>query len=209
MSLNYGTLKTRLRTLAHRGTEIQDEQLEDFIRQAEGVIARELRSAEMITRATLGESSRVAGGIYTLPSDYLEDRAIYTSDDVELQKVGLGELRSFPATLDVMFYCPLSKTEIEFRGSPGSGSDLELIYYARPTTFSDDNDLNSILTNHESIYVDLGLAALYTFTQDLTLAEAKASVAERAIETLNEQAGRLLAGARTAQAYNLSSYRSY
>ena len=211
MSLNYGTLKTRLRTLAHRGTEIADEQLADFVRQAEGVIARELRCAEMLTRSTLTDSDRVTGGIYSLPDDYLEDRAFYTADDpaIELQKVGLGELRSHDSSIDPFFYCPLSSTEVEFRGTPGSSAVLTIIYYARPTTFSAESDVNAILTRHEDVYIDTALAALYVYTQDLELAQQRADAANRTIETLNEQASRLLSGARTQQAYNLSSYRSY
>jgi len=208
MSLNYGTLRTELRTLSHRGTEITDANLKSFVRKAEGTIARELRAVEMLTRYSFTETDRVAGGIYTLPTGWLSEGIIWNPDDEPMDKVGLEELRTHAATLDPFFFAPLSETEIEFRGSPANNSTFECLYFKRPTAFSGDSDVNTLLTNHEDIYVDAGLAALYLFTQDIELASAHSDAASRAIETLNEQAGAMLAGARTKQAYNLSSHRS-
>lgn len=207
MSLNYGTLRTRILSDAHRndGT-ISDAKAADFVREAEGVIARDLRAAEMMTRASFQESDRVADGIYTLPAGWLQEGIIWNADGYPMDKVGLAAIRRYHSTMDTLLFCPLSATEIEFRGVPGSGASFEQIYFARPTAFSADADTNAILTNHEAIYVQLGLAALYTFTQDLELAETAASIAQAAIETLNEQAGRLLAGAQAQGAYDLSSY---
>lgn len=204
MSLNYGTLRTEVATLAHR-TDIADDRLKTFIRQAEGEIARRLRAAEMLTRTTFEEADRVAGGIYTLPTDWLEEGIIWNASDVPMDKVGLSELRKYVATIDPQFFAPLSKTEIEFRGAPGTGASLPVIYFARPAAFTDDADVNSILTDHEDIYVNYGLAKLYTFAQDLELAQGHANAALDTIDTLNEQAGRLLAGARAEGHYCLGT----
>lgn len=204
MSLNYGTLRTEVAELAHR-TNMADAKLKSFVRKAEGVIARRLRCTEMMTRTTFEEADRVTGGIYSLPSDYLEDGIIWNADDTPMTKVSLFEIRKYAATIDPTFYCPLSKTEVEFRGSPGSGASLPLVYFARPTAFSADSDVNDILTNHEDVYVDACLSALYLYTQDLELAQAHAQAAEAEIETLNEQAGRLLASARAEGAYCLGT----
>lgn len=205
MSLNYGTLRTEIALLAHRtiGGDIPDDRMKTFIRQAEGEIARRLRAAEMLTRTTFEEADRVAGGIYSLPSDWLEEGIVYNANDVAMTKIGLGELRKYPATIDPQFFAPLSKTEIEFRGAPGTGASLPVMYFARPAAFSNDADTNTLLTNHEDIYVNYGLSKLYTFTQDLELATGHANAALDTIETLNEQAGRLLAGARTEGFYCL------
>ena len=207
MSLNYGTLRTEIASLAHRtiGGDISDDRMKTFIRQAEGEIARRCRAAEMLSRSTFEEANRVAGGIYSLPSDWLEEGIIWNSDNAPMTKVGLGEIRKYVATIDPTFFAPLSKTEIEFRGSPGANASIPYVYFARPTAFSDDADTNALLTNHEDIYVNYGLAKLYTFTQDLELAEGHANAALDTIETLNEQAGRLLAGARAEGFYNLGT----
>jgi hypothetical protein len=207
MSLNYGTLTTQILADAHR-PELTSKAA-DFVRQAEGVVARRLRCAEMMTRASFTETDRVSGGIYSLPTGWLQEGIIWNADGFPMDKVGLAAIRRYKSAMDTLLYCPLSSTEIEFRGVPGSGATFEQIYFARPAAFSNDGDTNAILTNHETIYLHAGMSALYTYTQDLELAAAASGVAEAAIETLNEQAGRLLAGAQAQGAYELSSFGSY
>lgn len=207
MSLNYGTLKTQILSDSHRPD--LTAKAADFVRQAEGVIARRLRAAEMMTRASFTETERVANGIYSLPAGWLQEGIIWNPSDIPMDKVGLAAIRSYSATMDPQLFSPLSSTEIEFRGVPGAGATMEQIYFKRLATFTDDADTNDILTYHETIYINAALSALYTFTQDLELAQAAAGTAEAAIETLNEQAGRLLAGARAEGAYCLQSFGSY
>lgn len=208
MSLNYGTLKTQILADAHR-TDLGDAKAADFVRQAEGVIARRCRAAEMMTRASFQESDRVSGAIYSLPAGWLQEGIIWNADGYPLDKVGLSEIRRYSSGLNVLLFCPLSSTEIEFRGTPGSGATFEQIYFKRPAAMTDPTDAPELLVNHETIYLHAGLAALYTYTQDLELAAAAGQVADDAIENLNEAAGRLLAGARAGGPYELSSFRSY
>ena len=210
MSLNYGTLKTQILGDAPR-PELTAKAA-DFVRQAEGNIFRTLRSSEMITRVDLTDSDRVTvdEGFYTLPADYLEERSFFllntTNGDRQLESVSLAELRRYRSGSAVRHYAVISQTEVEFVGVPSTTDEIELIYFARPTAFSDDSDVNAILTNHESIYLDAGLAALYRYTQDGELAAAHQQAADVAIVDLNESAGRTLGGARTAGAYDLNSY---
>lgn len=212
MSLNYGTLKTEVLAQTHR-TGLTDAQAASFVRQAEGVIARRLRATEMITRVDLTDSDRVTAdeGFYSLPSNFLEARAFFLigSDAIKLEPVSLDELRRVAGSSPVRHYTIISDGEVEFRGVPSSTAEVELIYFARPTAFSDDGDTNDILTNHEIIYLAAAKSALYEFTQDLELAEVQAQIAGAAIEALNEQAGRMIGGANTHGYYCLSSYGSY
>lgn len=186
--------------------------VDDFVRQAEGNIFRTLRSAEMVTRVDLTDSDRVTAdeGFYTLPADYLEERSFFlvngTNGDKQLESVSLAELRRYRSGSQVRHYAVISTTEVEFVGVPSATDVIELIYFARPTAFSGDSDVNAILTNHESIYLDAGLAALYRYTQDFELAGAHQQAADAAIEMLNELAGRTLGGARTAGAYEFNSW---
>ncbi len=208
MSLTYSTLKLQILADAHR-PELGDAKAADFVRKAEGIIARRLRAAEMLTRVDLTDSDRVTvdEGIYTLPSLFLEERAIYrVGDSLPLEKTALAELRRRDGGTPVRQFCPLSKTEIEFRGIPSTTDVLELIYFARPATLASDLDTNDILTFHEEIYIAAGMSALYLFTQDVELAAAQGQIANDAIEALNEQAGRLLGGGQTAPGYNLCSW---
>jgi len=209
VSLNYGTLKTQILEDAHRPG--LTAKVDDFVRQAEGVIFRRLRSAELITRVDLTDSDRVTAseGFYTLPSDYLEERSLFIASaagDVQLESVSLAELRRYSGSAPVRHYSIISQSEIEFRGIPSTTDTIELIYFARPTAFSSDSDTNAILTNHESIYIHAALAVLYQYTQDLELSQVHAGFAAEAIEGLNEQSGRVLGGARTAGYYDFSSW---
>jgi hypothetical protein len=213
MSLNYGTLKTQILEDSFRtASTVITNKVDDFVRQAEGIIARRLRAAEMVTRVDLDDTDRVTAGegFYTLPTDFLEARSFYlnASDPVYLENVSLLEIRSIDSTAPVRYWSPISKTEVEFRGVPSTTDTMELIYFARPAAFSSDSDTNDILTNHESLYINLSLAALYTYTQDLELAQVAATAGDQEITALNEQTGRLLGGGRTRGFYNMSPYYS-
>lgn len=209
-ALNYGTLKSQILEDSHRAD--LSSKVDDFVRQAEGIIYRTLRAAEMITRVDLTDADRVTAGegIYTLPTDFLEDRAAFlintTSGDIALERVSLAELRRFAGSTTVRHYSILSSTEIEFRGIPSADEDVELIYYARPAAFSADADTNDILTYHEALYLHASLSMLYTYTQDLELAQAHGQIALDVVEDLNEQAGRMIGGTNTAGYYDLSSW---
>lgn len=207
MSLNYGTLKTKILADTHR-SDLSAE-VAGFVRSAEGVIYRRLRAGEMIARTDLTDTDRVTAdeGFYSLPSDYLEERALFLNGgETKLESTSLAELRTISASAPVRRFCVISDGEIEFRGVPSTTDEIELIYFARPAAFSSDSDTNDILTRHETIYLDAAKAELYLFTQDLELSQAHGQAALAAIEALNEQAGRLIGGARTQPGYVLSSY---
>lgn len=211
MSLNYGTLKTQILEDSHRSNSAATTaKVDDFVRNAEGIIARRLRCAEMITRVDLTDSDRVTAGegFYTLPSDFLEARSFYlnASDPVYLESVSLLELRSIDSTAPVRYYGVVGHDEIEFRGVPSTTDTIELIYFARPAAFSSDGDTNDILTRHESIYIYLALSALYEYTQDLELAQVAAQAGLAAIDGLNEQTSRMIGGGRTRGFYNFSPF---
>jgi len=210
LSLNYGTLKTKILADGHR-PELTAE-VAGFVRQAESVIYSKLRAAEMITRVDITDSDRVTAdeGFFTLPSDYLEERQFFIlgTRDVALENVSLAELRTISGSASVRYFTIISDSEVEFRGVPGTSDTIELIYFARPAALSSDSDTNDILTRYEDIYVSAGLSALYTFTQDLELAQAHGQIASEAIEALNEQAGRMIGGQRTSGFYNLQSWES-
>jgi hypothetical protein len=208
MPLNYGTLKAQILEDTHR-PDLAGK-VDDFVRVAEGVIFRRLRCAEMVARLDLTDADRITAdeGFFALPSNYLEERSFFLngSGGCFLESVSLAELRAYAASAPVRHYCVISDGEVEFRGVPSDTATIELIYFARPAALTDDADVNDILTRHETIYLDAGKSALYAFTQDGELASAHADAAVSAIEALNEQAGRMLGGARTNRGYDLSSW---
>lgn len=211
MSLDYSTLKTQILADAHRD-DLGDAKAADFVRQAEGIIYRTLRAASQILRVDITDADRVTAleGFYTLPTDFLEVRALFLigSRSFKIEPVSFAELRLVRGASTVRQYSIISKTEIEFRGVPSTTQEMELIYFARPAILTNPTDDNTILIENESVYLDAGLAALYGFTQDLELRESHAAALGETIETLNEQAGRLIGGANTHGYYCLSSFGS-
>jgi hypothetical protein len=182
-----------------------------FVRSAEGMIRRELRAFPL--NLTLQESDRASAGIYTLPSTVSELRAIYGADaqgnSFALDRVSPLELREqLDASAPPVQYSVLGDT-IEFRGTPTTNATFELRCLGHPAPLVNDNDTNSLLTDHEAIYLYGALYALYTYTQDLELAQKSYDTFSDAVDKLNEQLALRISGARTQQQYDFSPSGSY
>lgn len=203
--MNYGQLKSLVANESHRGD--LSAEIPGFIDRAEAMIARKLRAVEMLTSVTLTDADRIAADspIYTLPDGFLEERCVATSER-ELHKVGLATLLRYRQAGSVLVYAMRGASvtpRIEFRATPGAASEIAVEYFARPAALSDDADTNQLLELHESVYLHAALFALYSWSQDLELAQASFDTWLEAVETLNEQAGRYLGGAALTPAYNL------
>jgi hypothetical protein len=98
------------------------------------------------------------------------------------------------------------KFQVEFRANPAAESEIEFEYFARPTALAEDSDTNRLLDSHESVYLHAALFALYSWTQDLELAQSALDTWTNAVDTLNEQAGRFLGGSGTTPSLNLGHY---
>jgi hypothetical protein len=200
MSLNYTTLQALiLATSAH--SELTAE-VPGFVRQAEGLIRRVVRAQE--TRVTLDESDRSSAGIYNLPATIQEVRAVFgespNGDTHALENVGLHGIRMIDADSDVLHYAVTGNT-IEFRGVPGTDEEMEVIGFGWPAllTVSATNDL---LTYHEGLYLFGGLHFLYTYTQDLELAQFSLQQFNDTARHVNEMIGRKIGGGSVLPAYN-------
>lgn len=201
MSLTYATLKTAVLSNAHRPALTTE--VVDFVRQAEGLIRRELRAFEL--RTTLVEADRVAAGLYDLPSTLLEVRAIQNQNGVTVEPVGLSALNLLTAASDVLQYA-LSLGQVEFRGVPGLDEEITVIYFGWPDELSQASDHNELLDLHERIYIDGALAYLYEWTEDTELADRAMNRCMDAIERVNQQKGRRLGGTSVAGRYNLGNF---
>lgn len=183
-------------------------QVPQFIRRAEAMIARELRAVEMIAQIVLTDADRVAAesGIYNLPSNFLEDRSFIAASRVlrKLSMAGLIEYRgSGPVYVYALRNDAVNGKQVEFRGVPAAAAEIDVEYFARPAALAADADTNTLLETHESVYYHAALFALYSFTQDLELAESAHTIWLDSVSTLNEQAGRYLGGASARPNYNL------
>ena len=205
--MNYGNLKTAVLSETHR-PDLASE-VEGFIRRAEGLIARKLRAVEMVALATLSEAQRVDAGIYTLPDDFLEARAIWipthSGRSRWVEQRSLAEIRTAPSTWPVQWYALVGNNRIEFRGTPSSQTEIVLDYFARPAALVKDDDSNLLLVRHEEIYLAGACFYLCRHTQDLELAQGYLDSFENAVEMLNEQAGRRLGSPTERAPYTFGS----
>lgn len=207
--MTYAELKALVASESHRAdltTEIPG-----FIRRAEAMIARELRATEMLVIDSLLDADRSVADspIYNLFDDFLEDRTVST-DGRLVDKVSRDQLLKTPNTGPVVAYYmrgTASNWQMEFRAVPATDAEIEVEYFARPAALSGDSDTNRLLSSHESVYLHGALFALYTFTQDLELAQGALDTWTDAKEKLNEQAGRYLGGTRLARSMNLGHVR--
>lgn len=202
MTLNYTTLQSTVLDRAVR-PELTTEVLQ-FIRECESMIRTRVRALEL--RSTLDESDRVTGGIYNLSGQVQRLRAVYSSSsDAPLELVGLGALRAVPTSADVTRYAVVGQT-IEFRGVPGTDAEIELVYFGWPDPLA-TTATNELLTNFEDLYIHGTLEALYTYTQDLELAQYHGGKAREIAEAVNDLTAGRNSGGSVAPAYNFGHVR--
>lgn len=201
--MNLQTLKDNILSESHR--EDLKDNLDAFIRRAEGRIARSIRAIEMLRPLILGESDRIAAEQpgYRLPNDFLEDREIALASDsvtlnqVRLKKIAASDLRLIRLNAPVRWYALKSDETgpiIEFRGNPGLNAEIRGEYFARLPALVNGSDTNQLLENHENIYLSAALFELYKHTQDLELAQAALDEFLNAADTIDQLAGRYLGG---------------
>jgi len=203
--MNFGELKTAILADAHRPD--LTAQVARFVREAEGMIRRDLRA--FVVSGTLTESDRVAGGVYTLPPYLLELRSIHSADEDgdALEQVSLLTVRRYTGVTPLKY--AMRGDTIEIRGTPATDSEFDLEYLGHPAPLTDDTDTNDLLTDHEALYTQGALYYLYLHTQDLELAATALEVFGDALNKLNEHIGRKLGGASVSPAYNFGTGGSY
>jgi hypothetical protein len=206
VSLNYTTLQSTVLAQAVHA-ELTSEVLQ-FIRSCESMIRREVNALEI--RTTLDESDRSSGGIYNLSGQVQQVRQVYatssTGETYALENVGLAGIRALPVDADVQGYAVSGQT-IEFRGVPGTDAELELVCFGWPDALA-TTSTNELLTNYEDLYVYGTLFHLYTFTQDLELAQSALSVFVDAADKINKATARRIGGSSVQPAYNFGHVRT-
>lgn len=181
----------------------------DFLRQAEAMIAREVRSIEQITLGSLDDTARITVGepAFNLPSNFLLTRSIWLGD-TELRNTSLAELRRVDVSIDVQWYS-IRGTVIEFRGNPATTDVFDVDYFARMAPLTLGGDTNALLNNHEELYLSAALFFLYRYTQDADLAQAFFQSFGVARDALNAAAANQIGGQAMAPAYNFSPRGRY
>ena len=205
--MNYGELKTAVLDDSHRAD--LSAHVARFVREAEGMIRRDLRAYLLST--TITDSDRVADGLFNLPVRVLELRHISLQgrQGDSLQRVAPGQIRRLDTTADVLQYCQNGDGTLEFRGVPAAADIFDILYYGTPAPFASDADENDLLTDHESLYIAGAKFFLYLHTQDRELASDELDIFTGVIDTLNEQIARKIGGAIVAPSYNFAGGSAY
>ena len=204
--MNYGQLKTFVLAEAHRADLTAE--VAGFIRRAEGMIRRRLVGYELTV--TLDEDDRDADGVYDLPSNLLMLRVVFTTSSsglsYQVENCGAPNIREYGPTAPVLVYA-VRGSQIEFRGVPAEDQELELHYFGHPAALSADADENTLLTDHESLYVEGALFYLYKHTQDVELAQGALDVFDATIEALNDAHARKVSSGSNQGHYNFGQRR--
>lgn len=204
--MNYTELQAAIISDSHRA-DLASE-IPRFIRQCEGLIRQNLKAYELL--ATLTDSDRVSDGLYTLPGRVLDVRSIHLvgRQGDALDRVGPGQIRRLDATADVLMYAQYGNDTVEFRGVPTATDQFEVRYFGTPAPL-DTVATNTLLDDHENLYMAGSLFYLYKNEQDRTLQQDNATEFDAIISMLNEQMARKTGGQRVAPTYNMSSEASY
>ncbi len=205
--MNYGELKTAIASDSHRADLVTD--IPRFVRLCEGLIRRDLRG--YLLRTTMTDSDRVSGAVFNVPGRLLEVRSIHLQgrQGDALQRVMPGHIRRLDDTADVMQYCQYGDGTVEFRGNPAAADVFDIAYFGTPAPFATDTDENTLLTDHEGLYMSGSLFYLYKHVQDRELAADQLDIFESIISTLNAQIARQIGGGGQAPLYNFSSRSAY
>lgn len=207
--MNYGELKQAIIEDSHRPdlTALVDR----FVGEAEGMIRREL-TAYLLT-AQMDDADRDATNtqIYNLPDGVVILRTVAQHGVVanEIERIALGSLHKYTLSGPLRVYGEAGNGTIEFRGSPASGTLIDITYYGIPPNLVDNADTNTLLDENATLYKSGSLFFLYQNTQDLELAQTQLTVFNDVIENLNEQISRKISGAKITASYNFGSGGGY
>jgi hypothetical protein len=185
-----------------------------FIRQAEAMIARDVRAKEQVVwGSTFTTANRTGAGLptYTLPTDWLAERVIWSPDSTRsdpLESKSLGELRSLSSSAPPLWFA-IRGLVIEFRGSPSDTDVIPYDYFKRmPAITAIDAD-NVLLNAHEELYLASALFYLHKYEQNLDLAQAQLSSFTHAVEGVNAEGAFKIGSASPAPVYNFQSRSAF
>lgn len=159
-------------------------QIPDFITMAEVRFNRELRTIQMVKRATATSNNEFVA----VPADWLEAKDISIAD-LPLSYISaekLGEWKNLKVTGKTRFYTIVG-AELELFPAPTSDVTVEMAYYAKIPSLSVSNPSNWILAQAPDLYLYGALQQASTFLMDDMRLAAMAANATAIIQFLNNQ----------------------
>jgi hypothetical protein len=168
--MNYGTMKTRLRSLLNRD-DVTDDQIDTYFTQGLQRIQRDLRLPHN-ERVAIVDTSTADVSQIAVPADWFETK-VFLGPNGEIDFKDIGSWAAIATTdLDSTVYnserglIPFAYTRIGsyfyVKGSIPMGSTAQLIYYGPESGFTDD----STETTLSKIAPDLIVYAAMTYALD-------------------------------------------
>ena len=180
----------------------------DFIRLAESQMERQLRTRQMIVRATASFAAAAEYG--TVPDDFLEAKAIKldTNPITNLTFQTIDALDQLSNTTYLSSGKPLYFTVVgnQFRllPIPDGAYTADLVYYAKLTKLSSTNTTNWLLTQAPDVYLYGSLLQAAPYLQDDARISVWSSIYAAGLEQLqiaddrgSTSGGTLMTRART------------
>jgi hypothetical protein len=167
MALNtYAELQTAIGDWLNRAD--LDQKIPDFIRLAESTLNDVLRSADMVTSATVA----ITSGRATLPADALEIvyAQVASTEDEPLEQIAPQQLTMLRRTrtrdaANPRFFAIVGR-QLVVTPSPSGSVSLDLDYYQRLPALTTSNTTNWLLTDAPHVYLYTSLLHATPFLMD-------------------------------------------
>ena len=161
------TLIAAVESYMHRDDASTGGQMDTWLQIAEARINERVRALQTEVLAEL-----VADGDtqFDLPEDFMEARVFFNLGGDEIKPVGWLELRQFTQLNAGMVGAPsayvITGSYIYVAPTPAAGTELRLLYHAKPAALAADIDTNVLLTAHPDLYLYGVLREGYTWERN-------------------------------------------
>lgn len=188
---NYSQLKASIGDWLNRGdlTSV----IPDFIALAEARFNRDVRTRQMVKRAT----ALLDAGYITLPPDWVEAKNIQintsfgprkleyvTLEHADQLRLGAGDAAGDP------HYFNITGSQLEIIPRPSGEPEVEMTYYARIPALSDSNTTNWLLTAWPDMYLYGALAHAAPYLKDDERVAVWAAFYDRALQEITDSDAR-------------------
>ena len=185
------TLSTYAELQADLASELFDradstDEIKRFIKLAETQLNRELRTYDMVKRATATIDARYTA----LPSDHRESISLHLSGKHKALEVmspqAMAEYRAYNEDVagEPRFVCYVGE-DFEVFPTPDESYTGELRYYAEIPALADDNTTNWLLTKHPDVYFYGALMAAGNHYADTEMMQRAGAIYAGSVSGIN------------------------
>jgi len=153
--------------------------IQEFIEKARLRIARDLRSLEMETTATL---TGPTADVFALPSDFIEARKVH-ADGASLRAVNFDEISYWTAADSPYVYAIYGRNI----WVPGA-TTVDLTYFKADATLTSGSTEHASMLNHPQIWLYASLAEAALYIRDFELMDRMTAMYQLEVQAANARA---------------------